>query len=110
MYGANLDAYKLKVQLGLLPQMVRVSEFEQIGFDFGDLIKFSQSIDNSEKLLLSEVLVLAKLLIVILTTNTLSERSFSALKRGKTYLRATTTDSRLNNLMVLYVHKTETQH
>ena len=69
MYGDDLDAYKLKAQLGLLPQMVRVSEFEQIGFDFGDLIKYSQSPDNVEKLLLSEVLLLAKLLIVIPAAN-----------------------------------------
>ena len=110
MYGDDLDAYKLKAQLGLLPQMVRVSEFEQTGFDFDDLVILSQSLDNSEKLLLSEVLVLAKLLIVIPATNTVSERSFSAIKRVKTYLRATTTDSRLNNLTVLHVHKKETQY
>ena len=101
MYGDDLDAYKLKPQLGLLPQMVRVSEFEQIGFDFDDLIKFLKYLDNFEKLLLSKVLVLAKLLTVIPATNAVSERSFSTLRRVKTYLRATTTDSRPNNLMIL---------
>ena len=79
MYGDDLNAYKLIAQLGLLPQMVRVSEFEQSGFDFDDFIKFLQFLDNSEKLLLSEVLVLVKLLIVIPATNTISECSFSAI-------------------------------
>ena len=55
--------------------------------------------------LLSEVIKVAKLLLVMPATNAVSERSFSALKRVKTYLRSTTTDSRMNNLMVLHIHK-----
>ena len=47
---------------------------------------------------------------MILATNAVSERSFSALKGVKTYLRVTTPDSRLNNLMVLHVHKKETDN
>ena len=38
-------------------------------------------------------------------TNAISERSFSALKRVKTYLRSTTGEGRLNHLMLLHVHK-----
>ena len=38
-------------------------------------------------------------------TNAVSERSFSALKRLKTYLRSTTAEGRLNHLMLLHVHK-----
>ena len=41
-------------------------------------------------------------------TNAASERSFSALKRLKTYLRPTTGDSRLNHLMMFHVHKDRT--
>ena len=41
-------------------------------------------------------------------TNAVSERSFSTLKRVKTYLRSTTGDSRLNHLMMLHVHKDRT--
>lgn len=43
-------------------------------------------------------------------TNAVSERSFSALKRIKTYLRSTTGDSRLNHLMVLHFHKEMTDN
>ena len=42
------------------------------------------------------------------TTNAVSERLFSALKRVKTYLRSTMGDSRLNNLIMLHVHKDRT--
>jgi len=43
-------------------------------------------------------------------TNALSERSFSALRRLKTYLRSTTTNSRLNNMLTLHIHKDETEN
>ena len=38
-------------------------------------------------------------------TNAISERSFSAMRRVKTYLRATMSQVRLNNCMVLHVHR-----
>ena len=38
-------------------------------------------------------------------TNAVNERSFSALKRVKTYLRSTTGEGRLNHLVLLHVHK-----
>ena len=41
-------------------------------------------------------------------TNVISERSFSALRRVKTYLRSTMKQTRLNHLMILHVHKEKT--
>ena len=41
----------------------------------------------------------------MLATNAVSERSFSALRRIKSYLRATMSQERLNHIMVLHVHK-----
>ena len=49
-----------------------------------------------------------KLLHIYLTvpvTTATAERSFSALRRIKTYLRSTMSEERLNNLMLLHVHK-----
>ena len=54
--------------------------------------------------MLPEVTKLAKLLIVLPATNATSERSFSALKRIKTYLRSTTSGNRLNHCMLLHVY------
>ena len=54
--------------------------------------------------LLSEVCTLASLILVMPATNAVSERSFSALRRLKTYLRSTTTQTRLNNIKVLHIH------
>lgn len=41
-------------------------------------------------------------------TNSTSERSFSALRRVKDYLRNTMSQERLNHLMILHVHKDTT--
>ena len=49
--------------------------------------------------------LLLKLILVMPATNATSECSFSALHRVKTYLRSTMTQNRLNNLLLLHVHK-----
>ena len=66
---------------------------------------FFKSLGNARKLLLSEICTLGKLMFVMPATNAVSERSFTALKRVKTYLRSTTEEGRLNHLMLLHVHK-----
>ena len=54
---------------------------------------------------MTEVSKLFKLLLVLPATNATSERSFSALRRIKSYLRSTMTQARLNHLMVLHYHQ-----
>ena len=49
-----------------------------------------------------------KILLVMPATNASSERSFSGLRRIKTYLRTTMTQKRLNDLMVLNIPKEKT--
>ena len=55
-------------------------------------------------MLLHEVTKLAKLLLVLPATNATSERSFSAMKFIKTYLRSTTSGNRLSHCFLLHVH------
>ncbi len=47
----------------------------------------------------------ARLIIVLPATNAASERSFSTMKRIKTYLRSTIKQDRLNHLMILNIYK-----
>ena len=60
------------------------------------------------KSLMSEVIRLTKLVLVSAATNSTSERSFSAMRRAKSYLQSTILQSRLNNIMMLHVHKDRT--
>ena len=53
---------------------------------------------------------LLSLVLVMPATNAVSERSFSCLRRLKSYLRATMSQSRLNNVMVLHVHENLTDN
>ena len=64
-------------------------------------------ISTAQRVAFSQVFVLMKLLLVMPATNASSERSFSALRRIKTYLRSTMAQLRLNNLMVIHVYKDE---
>ena len=54
---------------------------------------------------LSEVVKLAKLILVLPATNATSKRTFSLMKLIKSYLRATMKQSRLNHLMILSSYK-----
>ena len=101
LYTSDFDSFLLKSQLQILqtkfsnmPKPVRVSSILEF------LIGLSQS-----QSLLSEVVKLMKLILVMPATNSTSEHSFSALKHVKTYLRSSMTQSRLNHLMILHMHK-----
>ena len=59
----------------------------------------------TECLLYSMVVQLVKLILVMPATNAISERSFSALRHMKTWLRSTMQQSRLNWYMILHIHK-----
>ena len=48
---------------------------------------------------------LFQLLLILPATNATSERSFSALRRIKSYLRCTMSQARLNHLMILHYHQ-----
>ena len=63
------------------------------------------SLSSTQRILLNSACQLFKLLLVLPSTNATSERSFSALRRIKSYLRSTMTQARLNHLMILHYHQ-----
>ena len=73
-----------------------------------DVKTYLLSLSPGQLSLLSQVQRLAQLVLVMPATNASSERSFSALRRVKSYLRTTMTQKRLNYLMILHVHKDRT--
>ena len=56
--------------------------------------------------LFPQVSVLLRLLLVSPASSCTAERSFSALRRMKTWLRSTMTQQRLNHVMICHVHRT----
>lgn len=104
-YGSDFkSADALETQLLLLQSAIN-----------GDLLTNLQSIvDYLKSLTLEqrgyfcEVTKLVKLILVMPATNATSKRCFIALRRLKTWLRATTVQQRINWCMLLHVHKDRT--
>ena len=97
IYSGDIGKYRFKAKLPLLRPTATALEFEFTKLTIYDLFKLFQGLDYSRKIALSEVIKIAKILLVMPATNAISERSFSAMKRVKTYLRSTTTDGRINH-------------
>ena len=66
---------------------------------------YLQTLSSGMKSLISEVIRVVKLILVSAATNATSERSFSALRRVKSYLQSTMKQQRLNDIVMLHVHK-----
>ncbi len=76
--------------------------------DIFDIKKYFLSLSAGQLSHMSQVYGLLQLILVMPATNASSERSFSALRRIKMYLRSTMKQERLNYLMLLHIHKTRT--
>ena len=101
-YGDYLDADSLKMQLNILASNMPT---EPSGHDVRSTLVYLRDLSDAQRSLLSEVCVLASLTLVMPATNAVSERSFSAVRRIKTYLRSTMTQTRLNNLLMIHTHR-----
>ena len=105
-YGNDFNKNSLKVQLETLN-----TKFSEMGTEqptLESVFGYFRDLSGPMKCMFSEVLTLVKLVLVMPATNATSERTFSALRRVKSYLRTTMTQGRLNHLMLLHVHKDKT--
>ena len=102
-YHSDFSKSELETQLQLLNCM----DIKRGGdsLKFSDIHKHFQSLPSSQVLLLNQVALLVKFILLMPATNAVSERSASAMRRIKTYLRSTMSQQRLNNIMVLHIHK-----
>ena len=102
-YHDDCDKNLLEVQLKTLPSLISTDNVS-----FKDILACTRKLSPGVRQLISEVIKLQKLILVMPATNAVSERSFSAMRRLFTYLRTNMLQSRLNNMMVLHVHKEKT--
>ena len=93
------------VTLGVHFQQVNSSSSDLSNFD---VKSYLLSLSSGQLSLLSDIKCLLQLILVMPATNASSERSFSALRRVKTYLRTTMNQEHLNSLMLLQIHKERT--
>ncbi len=103
VYGSDFCEPDLKTQLEVLGSME--IKIHKDSLTFSDIHRHFQSMPSSQVLYLNQVALVIKFVLLMPPTNAVSERSASALRRIKTYLRTTMTQRRVNNIMVLHMHK-----
>ena len=96
----GVDIARLAVQLPMFRSSFEYSSVEEA-------VSALQSSSHEIKQLFCEVEQLLRLLLVLPASSCEAERSFSSLRRLKTYLRSTMTQSRLNSIVVLHVYQQE---
>ena len=103
-FGSDLDERKLRLNLQMLHDLMPEGKVTERLSDITDQIK---SLGPAQRLY-AEVSKLIILLLVIPASSATAERSFSCLRRLKTYLRSTMGQERLNHILLLNVHQDET--
>ena len=84
-YCDDLLVSTLQVQL----ETLRTQFEHENKITLQDIIKYLKPFNEPELTIYSEVVTLLKLILVTPATNATSERTFSAMRRIKTYLRST---------------------
>ena len=103
-YGPDFDILLLPTQLEIFSQNFKADGKVTVS----EIVTYFHNCSDGQLWLLSQVSKLVRLLLVMPATNAGSERSFSAVRRIKSYLRSTMSQQRLNHLMLLHVHKDRT--
>ena len=98
----DLNKQQLQTQLPLIRALV---VREKPDMTISGIVKVLSELSEPQRVGFRSIWALLELLLVMPATNATSERSFSALRRLKTYLRTTMSQLQLNNLMVLHVYK-----
>ena len=105
LYATDLDFNALRRHLPLLHDVVKeaLPEVRQVS----SICTVCEAMNKSStyKSILSEVHKVLRLYLTVPITSATSERTFSAMKRLLTYLRSTMTEKRLNNCVLLHIHK-----
>ena len=106
-YKHDFDEGKLLRQIKMLPDFVQEMK-KNTQLKAITTVRSLAEILKSSTLamgMFSEVVKVLKIFLTIPVTTATAERSFSGLRRLKTYLRSTMTQERLNNVMLLHCHK-----
>lgn len=109
LYSTDLNIVRLSTHLQILPDILK-SYGESTGIPIKKVTNVRtvcQAMNEvpGAKLLCSELHRLLVLFLTIPVTTATSERTFSAMRRLKTYLRSTMTQERLNHVLLLHCHK-----
>ncbi|KAK0153293.1 Zinc finger MYM-type protein 1 [Merluccius polli] len=98
---SRIDIASLGLQLRMLGGLTKEQAFHSVK----ELAQFVSALHPQTRGLFSELEKLIHLCLCLPVSTACSERSFSALRRLKTWLRSTVTQRRLTHMALLHVHK-----
>jgi hypothetical protein len=106
-YGDDIDESRLFLHLSMLADLCRSSNPPVIVTDISDAVQLFK--DNEVwSQMLPEVVNFLRLYLTLPVTSCTAERSFSCLRRLKTFLRSTVSQKRLNHIALLHCHRDQT--
>ena len=113
LYSRDVDITRLMIQIQMLPDVLKTYNEKNPVVAVKKVTNLRTLCDimneiSSAKSLFSEVFTLLRVVLIIPVTTATAERTFSCLRRLKTYLRSTMSQTRLNHCMLLHVHKERT--
>uniref|UniRef100_H3AEC9 Uncharacterized protein n=1 Tax=Latimeria chalumnae TaxID=7897 RepID=H3AEC9_LATCH len=108
IYSGDIDFEQLEAELKLLTGIVKqqLPEVKEVT-SIDTIVPFLSDWCDT-KLFLSNIFRVLQIYLLALMCIASGERSFSAQRRMKTYLRSTMPEKRYNNLLMLHVHKDRT--
>ena len=105
-YSTEVDVRTLNVQLKIFKELMKDGEFTCLD----NILAKIKQLSEAEKCVISEVIILCKLLLVNPASSAAGERSLSSAWRLKTWLRWTMAQTRFSNLTILNTHKQRTEN
>ena len=109
LYSSDIDIDRLMPQLSMMPELINVFNKES-----GAKVKKVTTVraicdmrnnTSISKVMFSEMDKLLKIYLTVPVTTATAEKTFSTMRRIKTYLRSTMTQERLNHAMLLHIHR-----
>lgn len=108
-YKEEINSTLVKNQLDTLSATIyREINADSTLLTFKELKAFMSNLTTAQKSLLSEVVFMYTMILIAPASNAVSERSCSALRRTKTWLRTTMCQERLNHCLILHTHQSRT--
>ena len=113
IYHLDIDVQKLEIQLQMLPDLLRAYKIyiivENLTITKVSSVTDMLTVVPMAKYIFSEIDKLLRLYLTFPVTTCTTER-FLSLRSMKNYLQSTMSEERLNNVMLLHVHKRKQMH
>ena len=103
LYSSDLNKSDLETQLEIFSSIDIQPSGRLSNND--DIHQHFKSLPDSQIRYLNQVVLVVKFILLMPSTNAISERSISAVCRIKNYLCTMMTQQRMNNIMILHINK-----